>query len=264
MRNTNNKLNILVTGANGQLGLTLKELSKRFSDICFDFKTKKELDISSSQEIEEVTAIKSYNYLINCAAYTNVEEAERDPKLAYLINSEAVKKLSEICFKREICLIHISTDYVFDGEKGSPYSTLDKTNPINEYGKSKLLGEQYIQEVLHHYYIVRTSWLYSKKYGHNFYRTILKKARQGEQLRVIDNQLGCPTNTEYLSLFIMHHLIMEKADSGLYHFTDGEPMTWFEFADKILEENGLKNTTEIVRDNNYRSFANRPINSCII
>src|SRR5690606_37549958 len=162
-------ISILVTGAQGQLGLTIQELYVGNSAFDFTFTSKSELDITNKREIEIFFEQYKFDYCINCAAYTNVEQAEKTPDLAYKVNAEAVKSLAEVCKEYETTLIHISTDYVFDGEKEIPYTIKDLPNPINEYGKSKLLGEQYVQEILQNYFIVRTSWLYSKKYGKNFY-----------------------------------------------------------------------------------------------
>src|SRR5690606_7463550 len=119
-------------------------------------------------------------------------------ELAFKVNAEGTRNLALACKKHGTTLIHISTDYVFDGEKNMPYTIQDQPNPINEYGKSKLKGEEFIRELLPEHYILRTSWLYSKKYGHNLYRTVLDKAKAGQELRITDQQLGCPTNTDTL------------------------------------------------------------------
>ena len=161
-------------------------------------------------------------------------------------------------------MIHISTDYVFDGEKENAYTIVDTPNPINEYGKSKLAGEKFIQQIQPNHYIVRTSWLYSKKHGHNFYRTILRKALAGEDLFVTDAQKGCPTNTEALAKFILKEIVRGNKPFGLYHFTDGKPMTWYDFAQQILDENGLTNKVKLVLDANYRTFAKRPKYSALL
>ena len=164
---------VLVTGANGQLGSTIKELySTNQDNIQFTFTTKAELDISNKNEIKKFFSKNNFDYCINCAAFTNVEQAEKTPEIAFKINAKAVKHLAKICKVTNTVLIHISTDYVFDGSKNEPYSELDIPNPINEYGKSKLLGEQYIQQILNSYFIIRTSWLYSKDFGYNFYRNL--------------------------------------------------------------------------------------------
>lgn len=260
------KQHVLVTGSNGQLGKTLEELYYNNSiDLDFTFASRQNLDITNSLELEAYFKNIKFEYCINCAAYTNVEQAEKTPNISYKINGEGTKNIAEICKKYNIILIHISTDYVFDGEKESPYITTDTPNPINEYGKSKLKGEQYIQSILDEYFIVRTSWLYSKKYGKNFYRIILDSAKIKKELRVTNEQKGCPTNTESLATFIIDEIIKHKNLSyGLCHFSDKEEMTWFDFAKQILAENNLTNQVTLVEVNNYRTFARRPKNSTII
>lgn len=250
---------VLVTGANGQLGKTINELfSKNEDNLKFTFVTKAELDITKASNINRFFKNNSFDYCINCAAYTNVEQAEKTPKIAYKVNAEGVKYLAEACKKSNTVLIHISTDYVFDGEKKEPYTTEDKPNPINEYGKSKLLGEQHIQNVLVDYFIVRTSWLYSKKYGNNFYKTILKKAKAGEALFVTDKQKGCPTNTENLAKHIINVIASKSKHYGIKHFSDDKVMTWYDFANQILKENKLYDSVKLAKAKNYRTFAQRP------
>ncbi|MBC30315.1 MAG: dTDP-4-dehydrorhamnose reductase [Muricauda sp.] len=252
---------ILVTGAGGQLGLTLQELALNYPELSFDFKTSDKLDITDKAMLADIFRDNQYQYCINCAAYTNVEEAEKNPEKSYEVNAEGVKNLAEVCKENKVILIHISTDYVFDGEKDSPYLPGDEPNPINEYGRSKLQGERYIQDIMDGFYIVRTSWLYSKKYGKNFYRTILEKAKKGETLKVTDAQIGCPTNAVSLSRFLLEEIIQKAPSYGIYHFTDGEVMSWYGFAQQILGEYGLENSTKLVADKNYCTFVERPKNS---
>ena len=250
---------ILVTGANGQLGLTLKELyevNNKNSKVVFV--TKAELDTTKKQELKHYFKKNQFDYCINCAAYTNVEQAEKTSKIAFQVNAEGVKYLAKVCKKTNTILIHISTDYVFDGKKAQPYTIQDIPNPINQYGKSKLLGEQYIQEILDDYFIVRTSWLYSKKYGNNFYRTILKKANTENELLVTNQQTGCPTNTVNLSQYIVDLIKTNNKQFGIYHFCDNTEMTWYDFAKKILKDNRLVDRTKLVKAHKYCTFANRP------
>lgn len=255
---------ILVTGANGQLGLTIQELYAGHSSFDFIFTSKSELDITNKREIKIFFQKNKFDYCINCAAYTNVEQAEKTPKMAYRINADAVKILAEACKEANTILIHISTDYVFDGEKQEPYTIDDVPNPINEYGKSKLLGEKYIQETLKRYFIIRTSWLYSKKHGNNFYKTILAKAQTEKELFVTTEQIGCPTDTESLAKSIIHQIDNKSIDYGLKHVSDNNVMTWYQFAKDILSENHLKNITKLVEGNNYTTFARRPKYSVLL
>ncbi|WP_298532297.1 dTDP-4-dehydrorhamnose reductase [uncultured Algibacter sp.] len=250
---------VLVTGAGGQLGKTIEELYKDNNQgLDFVFVTKKDLDISNNDVLKDFFKTNKFNYCINCAAYTNVEQAEKTPEIAYQINGKSVKYLAEACKENDTILVHISTDYVFDGEKREPYTTDDVTNPINIYGKSKLQGEKYIQDISTDYFIVRTSWLYSKNYGHNFYKTIVSKSKTEKELSITTDQIGCPTDTINLSKFVVDLILQKNERFGVYHFCDKEVLTWFDFAKRILEETNLINKTKLVRASNYVTFARRP------
>jgi len=255
-------INVLVTGAQGQLGMSIQKTSKNYPKLNFVFKDSKELDITNLVDIKGFFETKNFDYCINCAAYTNVDQAEKTPEVAFAVNADGAKKIAEVCHEHHVVLIHISTDYVFDGEKETPYTVNDKPHPINEYGKSKLLGEQYIQQILEQHYIVRSSWLYSE-FGTNFYKTILKKAKSAEAIYVTDQQTGCPTNTNNLADYILEEIVLGNKEFGVYHFTDGEAMTWFDFAKKILKYNKLDQKVELVMDRNYCTFARRPRNSIL-
>ncbi len=255
-------IQILVTGADGQLGQCLRKIENQYPEIAFDFYNSKQFDITDDDHIQKVMATKHFDYCINCAAYTNVEQAEQTPELAFAINADAVEKLSKACSEQNCILIHVSTDYVFDGTKNDPYSTSDATNPINVYGKSKLVGEQFIQKTLNKYFIVRTSWLYSE-FGKNFYKTIVQKAETEEVLTITTDQTGCPTNANNLAAYMMN-LIQTKSEAyGIHHFTDGEAMTWYGFAKKILFENELQDKVRLEKAQNYRTLAARPKNSVL-
>lgn len=257
-------MNVLVTGANGQLGKTIEELFSNIEDgVHFTFVTKEALNITNATEIKSFFHKTKYDFCINCAAYTNVEQAEKTPDIAYKVNAEGVKYLAEACKETETILIHISTDYVFDGEKNEPYTIDDLPNPINEYGKSKLLGEQHIKNILVKYFIVRTSWLYSKKYGKNFYRTIVEKAKKEATLSLTTQQTGCPTNTVSLATYIYQIITSRDYDFGIYHFCDKKAMTWYDFAKQILIENNLLKNIKLAKDDKYLTFAQRPINSVL-
>ena len=182
---------ILVTGANGQLGRSLQEIATRHQKFEFLFLDKSKMDITRPEQILRRFQEFGPEYCINCAAYTAVDQAEKTPERAYAVNAGGVENLIKACLEQQTTLIHISTDYVFDGKKESGYFPADTPNPINVYGKTKLLGEQIIQQSMERYFIIRTSWLYSKKYGKNFYKTILEKAKKGIKLTVTDSQKGC-------------------------------------------------------------------------
>ena len=184
---------ILVTGANGQLGRCIQDMAATQKNLSFVFVTKQALDISEEAIVRHYFSSNSFDYCINTAAYTNVEEAEKESDKAFAINAEGAKNLAMACSENGTTLIHISTDYVFDGQKGSPYKETDKVNPINVYGASKLKGEQYVEEYCDAYYTLRTSWLYSQ-YGHNFFKTICKHGTLGTHLTITTEQTGTPTN----------------------------------------------------------------------
>ena len=190
---------VLITGSSGQLGQCIQKIEKEYPDFTFYFATSTGLDITKRESIVDLLEKESFHYIVNCAAYTNVEQAEKEPEKAFLVNAEGVKNLAEVCREKGLILIHISTDYVFDGTKNTPYTEEDLTNPINAYGKSKLAGEQYIQETLDKYFIIRTSWLYSE-FGHNFFKTILKKSNTDTELTITTGEKGTPTNANDLSL----------------------------------------------------------------
>jgi dTDP-4-dehydrorhamnose reductase len=259
----NSPTNILVTGANGQLGLTIQDMESNNNTLSFIFKGKSELDITNKREIEILFNQYKFNYCINCAAYTNVEQAEKAPEIAYRINGDAVKNLAEVCKQNNTVLIHLSTDYVFSGEKHEPYTINDVPNPINEYGRSKLLGEEYVQDILKRYFIIRTSWLYSKRHGKNFYKTILEKTKTEKELVVTTEQVGCPTDTVNLALYILDLIYKNKSTHGIHHFCDEKPMTWYEFAKLILEENAITNQIKLLPTMNNCTFAKRPKNSVL-
>lgn len=254
---------ILVTGANGQLGRCIQKIAARYATLDFSFKSSKELDITNLDMVNTLFDAVKFDFCINCAAYTNVEQAEKSPEIAFKVNAEGVKALAVACKTNSVKLVHISTDYVFDGEKEEGYLPVDKPNPINEYGKSKLKGEQYIEKILKEFLIIRTSWLYSE-FGKNFYNTILRKAQDGENLKVTDEQRGCPTNANNLAEFMVNLLVDKTFKSGILHFTDGIVLTWYEFAEKILKNNNLGDTVKLEKDRNYRTFAKRPECSVLI
>lgn len=254
---------VLVTGASGQLGKSISSVADKYPQIRLVFKEKAELDITNSANVKKELGEGSYQYCINCAAYTDVEMAEKFPDRAFAVNSEAVKNLATNCKVFNTILIHISTDYVFDGRKKEGYTVDDTPNPINQYGKSKWYGEKHIRTILKRYFIVRTSWLYSNFEG-NFYTTIIKKARSEQKLYITDEQTGCPTHASNLALYILG-LINEKNESyGIHHFTDGVAMTWYDFAKKIVKSLRLPLKIENTKEREYKTFAARPVNSVLL
>lgn len=249
--------NVLVTGANGQLAQTIKELHQENDyRVKYTFVSKKELDITDFDAVSSFFSKNSFNYCINCAAYTNVEQAEESIDLAFQINAEAVKNIATVCKEYNITLIHISTDYVFDGEKTTPYIETDETNPINQYGKSKLKGELYIKDILNEYYIIRTSWLYSA-YGKNFVKTIFNKIKENADLKITTEETGTPTSCADLSE-IIYKLIIKKVTYGTYHFSNQGEATWYEFAKEIAAQFLAYDENKVSSVPSFKTKAKRP------
>lgn len=230
---------ILVTGAKGQLGRSLYELSKKDTLNQWIFCSREELEITQKESIEKAFIKHLPSHCINCAAFTDVRLAEKEPEKARAINEYGVAKLMDACNRHNTTLIHLSTDYVFDGKKESPYTEEDTINPLNVYGKTKAAGEKVVLEEGIKSYVVRTAWLYAEKHGHNFYRSILAKARAGEKLEVVNDQTGTPTSTTELAHYLKR-LIHQEPPFGVYHFAGTKIHTWFSFAKAILAEHNLE------------------------
>ena len=252
------KTRILVTGANGQLAQTIREVYKKDKNhLEMIFVNRGKLDITSKSNIEDLFKDGAYDYCINCAAYTNVELAESEQEKAFLVNAEGVKYLSEVCKSNNTVLIHISTDYVFDGTKKQPYVEDDITNPINAYGKSKLQGEKYVKAILEKYYIIRASWLYSV-YNKNFLKTILDKVLDNAELKIINSQKGTPTSCEELSYFLFYLIKNENIPYGLYHFSASGNCSWYDYALQIAEHVIEYDNSNIQPVETFKTLAKRP------
>jgi len=251
---------ILVTGALGQLGLALQEEGENYNEVDFVFASRSDLDITKTNDVEDYLDLHQPNFVINAAAYTAVDKAESDQEAAFLINEKGVKNLALFCDRNDIGLAHVSTDYVFDGEATEPYTEAGKVNPQTVYGKSKLAGERAILRMEpSHYYIIRTSWLYSKK-GHNFRNTMLRLAKEGKPISVINDQWGSPTLANDLAhVLIDIALTGEDWQSGIYHYSGGGECTWFAFAKAILERNHQgQYTLKPIPTSEYPTAARRP------
>lgn len=247
---------VAVLGSNGQLGQTLNYLADNANGL-FQFYSRTEIDISDKSTIEEVFKKNTFDFCINCAAYTNVEQAEVDSESAFSVNATGTKNLAEVCKTYGVVLVHISTDYVFDGSKTEPYTETDDTNPINQYGKSKLAGETHIAEILAEHYIIRTSWLYST-YGKNFMKTIIRKINDDEKLKITTEETGTPTSCLELANFILYLLASKNAPYGIYHFSGRGSTTWYGFAleiTKLYNPEKLENITSV---DAFETKAKRP------
>ncbi len=248
---------ILVTGANGQLGRCIKDAAAGYPDLEFVFVSREELDIEKAGLVAEYLRKNNFTHCINTAAYTKVEQAESEEEKAFAINAEAVKNLASTCNENDVVLLHVSTDYVFDGKKQTPYLETDPTNPINIYGASKLKGEHYIQKITEKHFILRTSWLYSQ-YGHNFLKTILKFAEAGKPLTITTEQTGTPTNANDLAKALLQIIAQDSKEYGVYHYSNGGETTWFGFAEEILKQTEKLKDANLAKTNHYRTFAARP------
>ena len=250
-------MKILITGAKGQLGKCIKDAAANYPEFDFLFASRELLNIESEKSISNIFENNRFDYCINTAAYTNVEKAESDQETAFLTNAEGVKHLASHCKRNNTTLIQISTDYVFDGKKGSPYSEEDSTNSLNIYGASKLKGEQYVQEICQAYYILRTSWLYSQ-YGQNFYDTVLRFAKEGKLLTVTTEQTGTPTNANDLAEAILTIIKINSKNYGIYNFSNQGEATWYDFAKEILIQTNQLTKSNLAKTDYYLTFAARP------
>ena len=253
----------MVTGAKGQLGSELREISEKYSHK-FHFLDIEELDITKKGDIFSFVSLNQINVIINCAAYTAVDKAEVEPELADQINHIAVGYLAEIANKYQVKLIHISTDYVFDGENYMPYQPLDVCLPKSEYGKSKRLGEEKILELsLKDAVIIRTAWVYST-FGNNFVKTILRLSKERESLNVVDDQIGSPTNARDLALFILENLDKIKwSGTKIFHFTNEGVCSWYDLAKMICEIKKIRCEIRSIPSSEYPTPARRPFYSVL-
>ena len=250
--------NILVTGSNGQLGSEIKVLSSN-SDDTFFFTDANELDITDKKAIESFIETNQIDVIINCAAYTAVDKAEEDEELADKVNHLAVKYLAEVSCDRDIKLIHVSTDYVFDGKNYKPYVEDDATNPPSVYGKTKLDGEKALFEVApKNSIIIRTSWVYSS-FGANFVKTMLKYGKERDELRIIYDQVGTPTYARDLAMAILD--IMPQLDNEkpeVYHYSNEGVLSWYDFAKEIMKMAKIECDVVPIETHEYPLPAPRP------
>ena len=250
--------NILVTGASGQLGSELQAITGQY-DYVFHFKNSRDLDITNHKLFKHFVIDLNINVIINCAAYTAVDKAESEPELANAINHLAVKHMAEVAKAQQIKLVHISTDYVFDGRNYKPYVETDKTNPQSVYGQNKLDGELAIQAVNPaNSIIIRTSWVYSK-YGNNFVKTMLRLAETRDELSVVADQIGSPTNAADLAKAILTVLPqIENNSPEIYHYSNEDVCSWYDFTQAIFEIKGISIKLSPICSSQYPTPAKRP------
>jgi len=250
-------MKILITGSSGQLGSELKLLSTKYPLIEFVFLNSKELDISENIDVENIFAKNIFTYCINCAAYTAVDKAEEDKENARLVNIEGPLNLAKSCQKHGVVLIHVSTDFVFDGTNNKPYKETDLTHPLGVYGQTKLDGEIAVANNVEEHFIIRTSWLYSK-FGKNFVKTMLHLAENREELNVIVDQLGTPTYAVDLAKAIMHIISSKTKEYGIYHFSNEGVASWYDFAIAIFDLGNKKMHVNAIPTSDYPTPAKRP------
>lgn len=252
---------ILIIGGNGQLGNCLNKLISEYAlDYEFHFTDYDTLDITNQKQINEYFLEYEPHYCINVSAYTAVDLAEQEKEKAFAINAEGVRHLAEACTEKGIDLIHISTDYVFSGDTNIPYSEGDFTNPLSVYGASKLEGENLALENNPKTIIIRTSWLYSE-FGKNFVKTMLNLFSTKDELNVVADQFGQPTNANDLAEAIMKIISTEEKEYGIFHFSNYSETTWFDFAKKIAELSKSKIKINPISTEQYPTPAKRPMRS---
>jgi dTDP-4-dehydrorhamnose reductase len=249
---------VLVTGANGQLGQAIQYIAANYPNIRFVFCTSLDLDITNKQNCDFVFNKEKPDFCINAAAYTAVDKAESEPEKAYLINCVGSKNLAIACKNFNTKLIHVSTDFVFDGSKKEPYNETDLPNPKGVYGQTKLDGEIAIQEVFDAYFIIRTSWVYSQ-FGNNFMKTMLRLASDRASLSVVNDQIGTPTNAVDLANALLK-IVQSKTNNqyGIYNFSNEGQCSWFDFAKKIFEINQVKIDLIPIPTTQFPTPAERP------
>ncbi|MCM1989287.1 dTDP-4-dehydrorhamnose reductase [Oceanirhabdus seepicola] len=264
-------MKILITGDKGQLGsqvldILYKGVSElgKIHDIYINSEIlgtdKKELDITSLERVRKLLQHFKPDVLINTSAYTNVDGCESNKDLAFKVNALGARNLAIVCEEIGAKLIHVSTDYVFDGRYSIPQREYDLPNPISIYGKTKYLGEEYIKQFCTKYFIVRTAWLYGYN-GKNFVKTIIKAAKEKRYLEVVDDQKGNPTNAEDLAYHILKIALTDEY--GIYHCTGKGQCSWYDFACRIVEYAGMDCHVKPIKSNEIKRAAKRPANSSL-
>ena len=249
---------ILVIGGNGQLGNCFKKLSADFdSQFEFNFAGSEDLDITNRSAIDDFFDDYNPDFCINAAAYTAVDLAEKEPEKAFAVNAEAVGNLAEACKESKTVLIHISTDYVFDGESNISYSEDNFTNPQGVYGASKLKGEELALENNPKTIVIRTSWLYSE-FNKNFVKTMLNLFSSKDELGIVSDQFGQPTNANDLAEAVMKIITAEPKNFGVFHFSNYPETNWFEFAQKIADFSDSKIKLKAITTEEFPTPAKRP------
>ena len=263
-------MKLLLLGANGQLGQALQQQSAwhSFNTVALN---RQQLDITDANALAAALGQHQADVIINCAAYTAVDAAEQQHQQCMAVNVTAVQQLAKWCGQQQALLLHFSTDYVFDGQKATAYTEADAPAPLNFYGRSKWLGEQAIPQHCTKYLLIRTSWLFSG-YGHNFYRTMRRLAIAGENVTVVDDQVGCPTSADDMAAVLLQLLKRYQQQGslpyGLYHLAAQPALSWYQFAQAIFASVGSKGSVQPISSAQRQqvaqvSAAQRPPNSVL-
>ena len=250
-------IKVLVTGGKGQLAQSIQSISNDYPSLDFVFLGSNDLDISNINEVEDYFSKNNFDYCINCAAYTAVDKAEEEQELAKKVNVTGAKNLAITCKDKDVVLIHISTDFVFDGEAKTPYREDDTTNPISVYGQTKRDGEVEITSNLSQHFIIRTSWLYSEFAG-NFVKTMLRLSKERDELSVVDDQTGCPTYAKDLAEVILKIIDSQTKQFGTYHYSNQGEITWYDFAKEIFRQSQTKINLHKTDSQTFKTLATRP------
>jgi len=255
---------ILVTGSNGQLGSEIRQLEKQYPRFVFTYTDVDELNLTDEKAVNNFLKSASFDFCINCAAYTAVDKAEDDHELARLINSTAVEYLTKACAAHHIYLVHISTDYVFDGTNYRPYTETDPPAPNSYYGLTKHEGEEAMGKFAGSGLIIRTSWLYSS-FGNNFVKTMLRLGKERDVLGVVVDQIGTPTCAGDLARAILDILSGNKIKESLeiYHYSNEGVISWYDFARAIMHESGTSCIINAIESKDFPAKANRPFYSVL-
>jgi dTDP-4-dehydrorhamnose reductase len=254
-------IKILVSGSNGQLGSELREIAGQFKEFQFVFFSRAELSITDNAAMEKMFALHRPSYFINCAAYTAVDKAEKEKEIAEEINGHAVGAIATLCTQYDCRLIHISTDYVFNGKARTPLKEDDPVDPVNAYGDSKLMGERLAMQHTDAV-IIRTSWVYSK-YGNNFVKTMKRLMDEKESISVVHDQVGSPTYAADLATVIMEIIASGKWESGIYNYSNSGVISWFDFANEIKKELHSKCEVYPIPTSQFPTPAKRPAYSVL-
>ncbi len=258
---------ILITGGNGQLGQSIKSIQQNYRDFEFIYTDVEDLDICNINSLREYIRLHDVQYLVNCAAYTAVDKAEEEQELAKKINSEALENIGIVAAEKNIKVLHVSTDYVFDGKNFKPYNEDEEANPASVYGQTKLLGENLLFKNQPESIVVRTAWLYSE-FGNNFVKTMIRLGNDRDTLNVVADQIGSPTYAVDLAGALLQ--IIKKVEnkesefcSGIYHYSNEGICSWYDFTINIHEIMGINCDVSPIESKDYPTAAPRPFYSVL-